>query len=122
MSARVGVCFDVGLFHIVRRCIWTEASLGLIATSLNFIVGQDVGGGYPTVFRDIMRHGTLAASHLNLVLRCYDVCMLSPITGRKFEIGGDHLLHVCVALGSVCVCESAMFGHTSHGQARIHDI
>jgi len=51
--------------------------------------------GYPTVFRDRMDHATLASSHLNMALRCYDVGMLSPITGRKFDVGGDRWEKLC---------------------------
>lgn len=49
---------------------------------------QDQSRGYPTVNASIMLYGTLAASHLNIVLRCFEQGLTSPITGKKFSMTG----------------------------------
>jgi hypothetical protein len=46
--------------------------------------------GYPPIHRQIMKYGTLAASHLNMILRCFDCSMVSPITNKTFSVGGPH--------------------------------
>ncbi len=53
----------------------------LQAHNLKFGEGSDL---YPPVHRDQMRFGTLASTHLNLLLRCYGANMVSSVTGRRF--------------------------------------
>jgi hypothetical protein len=42
---------------------------------------------FPPVRIDLMRHGTLAGTHLNMLLRCYEANMVSSVTGRRFDVG-----------------------------------
>ena len=50
----------------------------------SFAEGSDL---YPPVRIDQMKYGTLASSHLNLLLRCYESNMVSSVTGRRFDVG-----------------------------------
>ena len=54
------------------------------------VVYQDQSAGYPVVNREIMKYGTLAASHLNTVLGCFEQCLVSVITGKTFLMGGTN--------------------------------
>ncbi len=51
---------------------------------------QNQSTGYPVVNRDVMKYGPLAASHLNTVLRCFEQCLVSVITGKTFLMGGTN--------------------------------
>ena len=51
-------------------------------------LSQDGNAAYPAVMQQAMKHGSLASSHLNLTLRCYEQGMISTLTGRQFLIGG----------------------------------
>ena len=61
---------------------------------------QDQSVGYPSVVASLMVYGTLASSHLNVMLRCYDQGLTSPITGKKFIMTGMHVF--LIATMSVC--------------------
>jgi len=52
-------------------------------------ISQEANSGYPMVLERAMQYGSLAASHLNMTLRCFEQNMVSPITGRHFTIGGE---------------------------------
>jgi hypothetical protein len=65
----------------------------------NVPTAQDQAAGYPAIVRDNMKYGTIASSHLNMLLRCYGQGATSPITSTKFVVGGVYLFVTFRVLG-----------------------
>jgi len=68
----------------------------MIDWNVNFSSASNL---YPPVRVEVMNKGSLACSHTNMMLRCIEAGMVSPLTSQLFTYGEDDKLRQAATVG-----------------------